>query len=167
MPPKNQLLNIKNKDEDAEKTAFERFGHELKQTIFGILFLVLKEEESTFWKLIIFMIVDEIQLLSVIFSRVIDYPWKNDSFIDYVKGFFHVFLITYWCSLANWTVYVVIFYTFVGLLFLLVLNLVYASYIFSSKQLTVMWPFNVLRAVCNLCITILFYPLIGIPLVNF
>jgi len=161
MAQKNQLLNIKNKGEDSEKTAFERFGQELKQAIFGILFLILKDEELSFWRLIIFMIISEIQLLSVIFSRVIDYPWKNDDFIGYVKGFFNVFLITYWCSLTNWTAYVIIFYTCVGFLLLFTFNLIYASYIFSSKQLTITWPFNILRIVCNLSITILFYPLIG------
>lgn len=161
MAQKNQLLNIKNKDEDSEKTAFERFEEDLKQNIFGILSLVLKDEESTFWKIIILMIISEIQLLSVIFNRTTNFPWKNDDFGTYFKGFFHIFLFTYWCSLLNWAAYVAIFYVAVFILFLVVLNLIYASYIFSSKQYTIIWPFHVLQIEFSLGTTVLFYPFLG------
>eukprot|EP00826_Nyctotherus_ovalis_P044688 TRINITY_DN4843_c0_g7_i2.p1 TRINITY_DN4843_c0_g7~~TRINITY_DN4843_c0_g7_i2.p1 ORF type:complete len:362 (+),score=87.29 TRINITY_DN4843_c0_g7_i2:53-1087(+) len=161
MAQKNHLLNIKNKDEDAEKSAFERFEQELKQNIFGIMSLALKEEESTFWKAIVFMVVSEIQVLSLVFSRDINFPWKNDDFATYFKVVFHVFLITYWCSLLDWTSYLIIFYVGVGFLFISALNLIYASYLFSSKQFTIMWPFHALQINFNLAITVLFYPFIG------
>ena len=162
MAQKNHMVNIKNKDEDSEKTSFERFEEELKQNIFGILSLVLKDEESTFLKIIILMVVSEIQLLSTIFNRTTNFPWKNDDFADYFKAFFHVFLITYWCSLLNWTAYLAIFYIAIGILFLIIFNILYASYLFSSKQFTVMWPYHILQVEFSLGTTVLFYPFIGI-----
>ena len=161
MAQRNQIMNMKNKDEDSEKTAFERFEQELKQTIFGILFLVLKDEESGFLKTIIFIIIGEIQILTVIFSRDINYPWKNDDFADYFKGFFHIFTFSYWCSLLNLSLYIMIFYFGIAILVFMVANIIYASYLFSSKQITVLWPYAILRGMIGLCFTIFFYPLIG------
>ena len=155
-------MQMKNKDDEAEKTAFERFEQELKQTVFGILFLILKDEETTFWKVAILMIVCELQILVVIFNRVISYPWKSSDFSVYFKGFFHLFLFSYWCSLLNWVAYLIIFYVGVFVLIVMVVNITYSAYLFSHRQFTVMWPFHILRTVCSLCITVLFYPFIGI-----
>ena len=152
---------MKNKDDEAEKTAFERFEQELKQTIFGVLFLILKDEETTFWKVTILMLVCEIQNLVLIFNKTINYPWKNGDFAVYFKGFFQIFTITYWCSLLNWVAYLIIFYIGVFFLAVIVVIIAYAAYLFSHKQLTVMWSYNILRTACNLFITILFYPFIG------
>jgi len=162
MAQRNQLLNFKNKDEDEEKRAFERFEQDLKQNIFGIISLTLKETESSVWKVIALMIISEIQVLSMIFSKDINYPWKNDSFATYFKGFFNVFTLTYWCSLLNHTSYLTIFYIAAGILFISVLNLIYASYLFSSKQFTIMWPFHALYINFSLAITILYYPFIDL-----
>jgi hypothetical protein len=161
MAQKNQLLNLKNKDEDEEKSTFERFEEDIKQNIFGIMLLTLKETESSIWKVIVLMIVSEIQALSMIFSRDINYPWKTDSFAKYFKGFFHVFTFTYWCSLLSYTTYLVIFYIAVAILFISVLNLIFASYLFSSKQFAIIWPFHVLCLNFNLITTVLHYPFIG------
>ena len=68
MAQKDQLLHMKNKEEEAEKSAFERFEEELKETIFGVLFLMLKDEELGFWKQIIFMLVSELQVIGLIFN---------------------------------------------------------------------------------------------------
>jgi len=162
MAQKDQLIQMKNKEDEAEKTAFERFEQELKQTIFGILFLILKDEETTFWKVTILMIIGELQILVVIFNQTINYPWKSDDFAVFFKGFFHLFLISYWSSLLNWTAYLIIFYVGVFILVVMVVDITYAAYLFSHKQFTVMWPFHILRTACSLCVTVLFYPLIGI-----
>ncbi len=164
MAQKDQLLHMKNKEDEAEKSAFERFEQELKQTISGVLFLMLKDEETTFWKVTIIMVVCEIEILVLPFNDDINYPWKNGDFAIYFKGFFKLFLISYWCSLLTWAAYLIIFYVGVFLLAMTVAIMGYAAYLFSHKQFTVMWPFHILRAVCSLSITVLFYPFIGTPL---
>ena len=161
MAQKDQLMHMKSKEDEAEKTAFERFEQELKQTVFGVLFLILKDEETTFWKVISLMVVCELQILVLIFSQVINFPWKGSGFAVYFKGFFHLFLVSYWCSLLNWVAYLIIFYAGVFLLMIVVVNVAYSAYLFSHKQFTVMWPFHILRTACGLCITVLFYPFIG------
>lgn len=167
MAQKDQLLHMKNKDDEAEKTAFERFEQELKQTISGVLFLMLKDEETTFWKVTIIMVVCEIEMLVLPFNDDINYPWKNGDFAIYFKGFFKLFLISYWCSLLTWVAYLIIFYVGVFLLAVVVAVAGYSAYVFSQKQFTVMWPYHILRASCSLCITVLFYPFLGTFLLLF
>ena len=38
---------------ETPKTAFEKFEEEIKTSIFDVLFVLLKDEETTFWKYLV------------------------------------------------------------------------------------------------------------------
>lgn len=161
MAQKDQLLHMKSKDEEAEKSAFERFEEELKDTIFGVLFLMLKEEDMGYWKQIAFMLISELQVIGLIFSPYINFPWKAESFAFYFRGFLQLFHFLYWCTVLNWLAYLIIFFVAIFLLFVLILNIIYVAYTFSRKQATMRWALHLLSISCGLSISILFFPLLG------
>ena len=163
MANKDQLMLLKTKDVDADKTAFEKFEQEVKSIIFGIMFLMLKTEQESLLKLLIILIVQAIQLFSLVFNPYINFPWRGYIVTDYFQGFLQVFQIAYWCTFLNWVSYLIIYYTGVGIVALIVLDIIYAAYTVSNKKITVMWPIRILRNLFGLLTSVLYMPLIGIP----
>jgi hypothetical protein len=62
-----KLLGKENNNEE-EKTKFEQIEEELKSSVFSVFYLLLKNQETTFWKFIILLIVEYLQLLSFSFD---------------------------------------------------------------------------------------------------
>lgn len=161
MAQKDQLMLMRSKDDEAEKTAFEKIEHDLKQMVFGVLYLMLRDDEMSFVRLLIFAMISEIQFLSLIFSPVINYPWKSGDVAVYFKGFLQLFQLLYWSTLLNWTTYLVFFYIAAGIVILTLGYTIYAVYSFHQTKTTVMWPLHILRNIFTFFITILFLPMIG------
>ena len=63
----SQDIETQNKGEE-EKTKFERAEHFAKNSIYGIFFLLLKEQETTFWKFVFLLFIEFLQLLSFSFN---------------------------------------------------------------------------------------------------
>ena len=55
------------------KRGYEKFEKEAKETMFGVLFLLLKEEEKSLWKVIIMLLIDFCQLLTFPFNPNVRY----------------------------------------------------------------------------------------------
>ena len=53
---------ISSNNEEKEKTAFERFEEEVKGTIFNVLYVLLKDDETSHWKHIVEILFDFIQI---------------------------------------------------------------------------------------------------------
>ncbi len=67
MMKETKLLGKENNNEE-EKTKFEQIEEELKSSVFSVFYLLLKNQETTFWKFIILLIVEYLQLLSFSFD---------------------------------------------------------------------------------------------------
>ncbi|MDR3548609.1 MAG: hypothetical protein P4M11_10170 [Candidatus Pacebacteria bacterium] len=53
-----------------EKTGYEKFEAELKETVFGVIFLLVKEEDESLWYSVLDGIIELFQLLSFPFQSV-------------------------------------------------------------------------------------------------
>jgi hypothetical protein len=62
--------NLRNEmREDLEKSLIEKMEEFLRSSIYGVYFTVLKTNEGwSFWKISLIMIIETLQLLSLIFS---------------------------------------------------------------------------------------------------
>ena len=157
---RNFLENTTTED-DSEKTAFEKFEQELKGTIFGVLFVLLKDEDTTFWKLVTMMFIDFVQLLNFPFNTSVNFPWYTETVLPFLQTFLNFFQIVSWCFKLNWTTYIVVFYLCIFLVCLVILDVFYVSYSFSKKKFAFVWPLQALRSTCGLFVTVLFLPLLG------
>jgi hypothetical protein len=56
-------------DDEREKTAFEKFESEVKSTIFNVLYVLLKDDETSHWKHIILILLDYMQIFFFSFAE--------------------------------------------------------------------------------------------------
>jgi hypothetical protein len=63
-------MKLSSRDKEEEEESFGSKAEEfIKSSIFGVYFMVLKENEgNSLWTILIMMIIETIQLLSLIFS---------------------------------------------------------------------------------------------------
>lgn len=55
-----------------EKSTFEKFEESLKVSIFGVLFVLLKNQDYNHWLEIIFILIQLLQLLAFPFTPTVD-----------------------------------------------------------------------------------------------
>jgi hypothetical protein len=76
---------------DSEKSAFERFESELKNTIFGVLFVLLKDEEVSIWITFIFTFIEFFQIITFAFHENVKSPCPlNESYNSLVSDQEHL-----------------------------------------------------------------------------
>ena len=63
--------NVKAENNIGEKSGYEKFEAELKETIFAVIFLLVKEEEESLWSTVLDAMIEAAQLLSFPFLSVI------------------------------------------------------------------------------------------------
>ena len=160
MAHKDQLLLLKSKETENEKSTFERFEQELKNTIFGVTFIMLKTEQESTWQLYLILFIQACQLFSLVFNPNINFPWKGYAVDTYFQGFLQVFQIAYWATFVDWGSYLLIFYSAVFVVVLIVIDIIYAVYSFSNKKITIMWPLRLLRFSLGFLVTVLYMPFI-------
>ena len=54
-----------------EKTAFEKFEESIKNSIYSVLYFMLKNQEFSIWIEVIFIVVQLLQLLSFTFNPIV------------------------------------------------------------------------------------------------
>jgi len=64
----NKILGGKDSNSEEEKSRYEQIVEEVKTSIFSVFYLLLKNNETSFWKLAFIMLIDYIQLLSFSFD---------------------------------------------------------------------------------------------------
>lgn len=60
---------LKEGSSEDEKTNFEKVEEDVRSSIFGVFYLLLKNNETSFWKFIVILVVQYIQLLSYSFDK--------------------------------------------------------------------------------------------------
>lgn len=60
---------LKEGSSEDEKTNLEKVEEDVRSSIFGVFYLLLKNNETSFWKFIVILVVQYIQLLSYSFDK--------------------------------------------------------------------------------------------------
>ena len=58
---------------DEDRSLLEQLEENVKNAIFSVYYLLLKNQETTFWKFILLLIVEYIQLLSFSFDQSVNF----------------------------------------------------------------------------------------------
>jgi hypothetical protein len=58
-------------DKEEEKNAIEKFEEDFKGTIFNVLYVLLKDDETSHWKHIVEILLDFIQIYHYSFARFV------------------------------------------------------------------------------------------------
>ncbi len=67
-----KLLGVKgDKNSEEEKSKLEQVEEEVKISIFSVFYLLLKNNETSYWKFVIILIIEYIQVLSYSFDETV------------------------------------------------------------------------------------------------
>jgi len=67
-----KLLGVKgDNNSEEEKSKLEQVEDEVKLSIFSVFYLLLKNNETSYWKFVIILIIEYIQLLSYSFDETV------------------------------------------------------------------------------------------------
>ena len=61
--------------QEEEKSKFEKIEEEVKTSIFSVFYLLLKNNETSFWKFVIVLVIEYIQLLSYSFDETVRFTF--------------------------------------------------------------------------------------------
>jgi len=78
----------KDSNSEDEKSRIEQIEEEVKTSIFSVFYLLLKNNETSYWKFVIILIIEYIQLLSFSF---------DDTVSNYL-GFVTTFIYSSWIN---------------------------------------------------------------------
>jgi len=143
-----------------EKQGFEKFTFELKESIFQVLYLILKDEDGGLLGFFFETALDYLQNLAFAFYEKIYSVWKASDLLNVIFNIFNFFqLQTYFGDAFTYTNYCISFYLIVSVIILVFINITYVSYAFSKKRVSAIWPVIVLRSVASLVFTLFFLPI--------
>ena len=67
-----KLLGVKgDNNSEEEKSKLEQVEEEVKLSIFSVFYLLLKNNETSYWKFVIILIIEYIQMLSYSFDETV------------------------------------------------------------------------------------------------
>jgi len=157
MPPPSDDPN------DSKKSSkLTQVSKEIKDTTFEVLFILLKEEETSVWTLVIMRMVDFFQLMVFPFNGDAQFPWKASSLFNTLQSAIEVFQVISYFANFPWATYLSIFYLGILLVVLVIVDIGYVLFSIARKKFAFIWPLKALTAFCSIFVTVLFLPLLSI-----
>lgn len=137
----------------------EKIDHKIQESIFGVLYVLLKDDESSVYTFLFLSFTEFLEFLQFPFSSALMIYWGNHPIAEGVQtGIGYINIVNY-LSNSSAIVYLTIYYMFVLSVTLVIVNIAYVSYSFSRKYFTHTWPLYVLSKVAKTFVTILFMPI--------
>ena len=73
-----KLLGVKgDSNSEEEKSKLEQIEEEVKVSIFSVFYLLLKNNETSYWKFVIILIIEYIQMLSYSFDETVRFIFNE------------------------------------------------------------------------------------------
>jgi hypothetical protein len=142
----------------------EKFQKELRNTIYEVLYVLLKEEDAGPWKIALMRMIDFFQLMVFPFSGDAQFPWRAGNLFESLQRIVEVFQIITYLTSFPWGTYLAIFYLGILLVLLVILDLGYVLYSMARKKFAFVWPLKAPSSFCSIFVTILFLPLLSTQL---
>ncbi len=113
---------------DSEKSFFQKLEIEMKNIIFSVMYILLKDEEASIYTSILIAIINFLQLLYFPFHRFLKESWNYPSIADGISLVLGYFEISPYFFMANFNSYIIVFYVCVSLIMLTVLDIFFVNY---------------------------------------
>jgi hypothetical protein len=136
----------------------DSFGERLKESIYGVLYVLLKDDHTPVFLHAILLAIEILEFMIFPFSDAVASPWANASLVKLFHNLFSKANIVSYLHGGSQIVFLITFYVNVAAVSLIIINIAYVSYSFSRKYFTVTWPLYVLRTMAKIYITILLSP---------
>jgi len=143
----------------------EKLDFKIKETIFGVLYVLLKDSETNHYLELVLSLIEHFQFLLFPFHSAMFSAWgseKNDNsaavWVNYILSHVNP---SFYLEKSTDAQFFPLFYGMMFLIYCVVVNITYVSISFSRKYFTHTWPLYLLQYVVKIFVTILFTPLCG------
>ena len=155
-----------------EKSAFELLGEKLKTLMFGVTFVLLKQQSFSLWAEMTFIILQFLQFMAfalrpvVIFILLILFQfgsiWKHENSSQGVASFLQYFQVVMFFHNSS-SLYIVAFIICAVLILFILINIFYVAVSFAKNPRlnTSQVPIKILRTILTFVVSVLFLPIFG------
>ena len=123
-----------------EKNLIEEIQYKIKYGIFGLFYLLLKNQDINLWVEVICIIIQLLQFLG--FINI----WKKDHSFTQISNIIQYFQIFPFFQ-SNKEMYLIAFYICVIIVLITVIDIIYIAVSFSNNKLSLTWPIQLLRII--------------------
>lgn len=153
---KNFLIN-KYKTEDLK--GLEKFQNDLKEFIFGVFYILLKNDSENYIFFFIVRLLEFMQLIFFCFQDILKTVWKNDDAFDLVQDILtKVDIVHYFKNKDNSSVFLITFYICFFIVICFLINFIYLAIMFNKSIFSDTWKVIVFKYSCKLASSCLVLP---------
>ena len=124
-----------------EKNLIEEIQYKIKYGIFGLFYLLLKNQDINLWVEVICIII-----LGFTFKLQFINIWKKDHSFTQISNIIQYFQIFPFFQ-SNKEMYLIAFYICVIIVLITVIDIIYIAVSFSNNKLSLTWPIQLLRII--------------------
>ena len=129
-----------------EKNLIEEIQYKIKYGIFGLFYLLLKNQDINLWVEVICIIIQLLQFLGFTFGLQFINIWKKDHSFTQISNIIQYFQIFPFFQ-SNKEMYLIAFYICVIIVLITVIDIIYIAVSFSNNKLSLTWPIQLLRII--------------------
>lgn len=129
-----------------EKNLIEEIQYKIKYGIFGLFYLLLKNQDINLWVEVICIIIQLLQFLGFTFELQFINIWKKDHSFTQISNIIQYFQIFPFFQ-SNKEMYLIAFYICVIIVLITVIDIIYIAVSFSNNKLSLTWPIQLLRII--------------------
>ena len=143
-----------------ENNYFEDLQSSIKYGIFGLFYLLLKNQDINLWVEVICIIAQLLELVAFPFHLKFVNIWKKDNSYIQISNIIQYFQIFPFFK-DNQEMYLIAFYVCVILVVLTITDIIYIAFAFANNKLSMMWPLQFLRGVISFQVRAFFLPILA------
>ena len=151
-----KLNNINNNN---EKSQFKKYFKNIKISIFGVFYILIKNFNPNLSIIIILSIIENLQLFVFSFHPLLISSWSDSKTIKNLYKILNKLEIIYYFN-NNLTSYLCVYYIIMFIIFTVLINFIYVAYSFNRGFFSMMWLVHLLKYVLYCLITIFFLPIL-------
>ncbi len=136
---------------------FQKLKENIKKSIFGVYFILNKHFNPNIYLVIIFSIIELLQLMSFSFYPLLQSAWNNSDNIKKIYNVLNKFEIVNYFN-SNKLVYLLVNYLILFLLILIIFDIIYVAYSVGRGFFSMMMLVHILKYLLYILTTILFLP---------
>lgn len=153
--------NYSSKIKSEELSTIESFLEKLNEGIFGAFYIMLKHNEDNLWIILIFKIIELLQLIYFCFTPLLIILWKNSIAEVINKILNKVFIVYYFSESSSSTIYLVIFYICFLIILTYLILMINTANLFSKSILSDNVMNWILRNLSKSLLTFLYMPILS------
>ena len=136
---------------------FQKLKETAKKSIFGVYFILNKHFNPSSFLIILFSIIELLQLMSFSFYPLLQSAWNNSNNIKKIYDILNKFEIVNYFN-SNKLVYLMVNYLILFLLVLIIFDIIYVAYSYGRGFFSMMMLVHILKYLLYTLTTILFLP---------